>query len=46
MSGETLIKDFWPGEMVFLENTQLPILLVEKGLHQEVHPAVKFLLQT
>ena len=23
-------------------NTQLPILLVEKGLHQEGHPAIKF----
>ena len=23
-------------------NTQLPTLLVEKGLHQEGHPAVKF----
>ena len=28
------------------KNTQLPILLVEKGLRQEGHPAVKFLLQT
>ena len=27
------------------KNTQLPILLVEKGLRQEGHPAVKFLLK-
>ena len=40
-----LINDFWPGEIVPLENTQLPILLVEKGLRQEGHLAVKFLLQ-
>ena len=29
----------------FWKNTQLPILLVEKGLRQEGHLAVKFLLQ-
>ena len=28
------------------KNTQLPLLLVDKGLRQEEHPAVKFLLQT
>ena len=37
------------GEINFTKmnkNIQLPILLVEKDLRQEGHPAVKFLLQT
>ena len=46
MSSETLINDFWPGEMVSLEKHPVTYFAVEKGLRQEGHPAVKFLLQT